>query len=247
MAPVSHAYVTTKLTKRQSYLLIFGSMLPDITSNSKGVINRHKIHYSPNKLFRFVKTKYPDLIDLAIGVKLHSYVGKGADFYSDDERYGFAVNEGKKLNSQAAELLGLKQGEKSYILAHNFIEAGVDLNLADSHPHLLKLIEKSYQNCDLLRIAEFLSLYLKIDKKITLNELKNFIIRFDPKKIKHPIQRVDIITVPLIKERYGIDVDKRKALELLEKAKQMMKKSYIKYLDDAVENMKKDFPEYLKN
>lgn len=247
MAPSSHTYISTKLTGRTSDLLVFGGILPDISSSYNGIINRHKIHYEPNKLYDFIKTKYPDLIDLGIGVKLHSYVGKGADYYSDNEITGFAILEGKKLDADAAKLLKLKKGKKSYILAHNFIEAGVDLNLADSHPQLIEMMDKSFKDCNNKRIAEFLSSYLKIKKDSALKALTKFKNRFDPKLITHPTKRIDTIAYPLIKERFGIVVDKKEAIQLLEKAKKIMKGSYLKYLDNATEEMKKDFPEFVKN
>src|SRR3989344_1230866 len=102
MLPLSHIYVSTKVTRRKSPLLVFGSVLPDVSWTSKSEIGRDQIHYTPKELYEYISKNCPQLKDLALGVRLHSNVDKGADYYSDDLDVGFAKVEGRKIESETA-------------------------------------------------------------------------------------------------------------------------------------------------
>lgn len=151
MFALSHIYVSTRVTGRSDPLLVFGSVLPDIAWTSSSAIGRDEIHNSPQKFYDFVKLKYPEFVDLAIGVKLHSQVGKGADFFSDGDagNEGFAYKEGKTVESRVAVLLGGEMGKQSKVLSHNFIEAAVDLNLYESKPEMFDVYKNAIENIDL--------------------------------------------------------------------------------------------------
>ena len=108
MFALSHIYVSTKVLNRTSNLLVFGSISPDVAWFTKSHIGAKDIHGNPKKFFDFIKLNYPDLIDLAIGVRLHSNIDKGADYYSDDNKTGFAKIEGKKIQYDVSKLSDLK-------------------------------------------------------------------------------------------------------------------------------------------
>lgn len=241
MFALSHVYISTKVTGRKSDLLVFGSVLPDIATTSKGELARDEIHYSPMKFFNFVKSKHGDLLDLAIGVRLHSNVNKGADFYSDDTKTGYAKLEGKKINADVSRLLGVGEDKISLGAAHNFIEGAVDLNLIDSHPHLLSIYKHSVEHCDLQKITECLSEYLKKDKNLILKEVKHFIDFLSPEHLSSPELMTKGIAVPLIDLRLGKKVDFQETLEILKKAESLTKETYLDFLNKTVRQMRIDF------
>lgn len=247
MLPLSHTYVSIKVAERKSDLLVFGSTLPDIATTSKGELTREEIHYSPVKFLNFVKANQSDLLDLAIGVRLHSHVDKGADFYSDDTETGYAKLEGKKINTEAAKLLGVEEGEASLIAAHNFIEGAVDLNLVDSHPRLLLIYKHSLENCDLEKITACLSEYLKKDRKLVLKEIKHFINFLSPEHLSSPKALTESIVLPLIELRYDKKVDLLKALKVLNRAKSLTKESYLDFLNRAIKRMRVDFADLVSD
>ncbi len=246
MFAISHIYVSTKVTGKSSPLLIIGSILPDLaTISSEGDLIREKIHNSPMEFFTFVDSKYNHLIDLAIGVRLHSQVGRGADFYSDDERVGYALIEGQKVNADVAKLLNTEEGKISLVLAHNFIEAAVDLNLLGSHPHLLTVYRQGIEQSDLQEIASCLSDYLEKEDGLIYNELKNFIDFANPKHFASAEAIVDGIFLPFIRLKFGKDVDRQKASAVVHKAKTITKGTYLNFLETAVENMRIDFTDLI--
>jgi len=137
MFPLSHIFVSTVTTKRKDPLLVFGSVLPDVSWTSKSEIGRDQIHYAPRELYEYISKNKPELIDLALGVKLHSNVDKGADYYSDDTETGFAKVEGRKIEDDVARMLNEEKGERTLGTAHSFIEASVDILLNRAKPEIL--------------------------------------------------------------------------------------------------------------
>lgn len=241
MLPLSHTYVSTKVTGRKDSLLIFGSVLPDIATTSKGEVGRDKIHYSPKEFYEFVKAKFPGLLDLAVGVRLHSNVDKGADYYSDDTEIGFAKIEGEKITKDVGKLLEMDDEKINLVLAHNFIETGVDLNLRETCPEVFDLYARSLKEIDLKLVAVCLSEYLGLGKGLVLKELGNFVEFLSPDHFLSVGNAAKGAVLPLIELRFGKRVDLKEAERILTTAKEITKNNFLDYLDHAVEKMKIDF------
>jgi hypothetical protein len=230
---------------RKDPLLLFGSVLPDIATTSREELSREEIHYAPRKFYDFVIANYPQLKDLAIGVRLHSNVDRGADYYSDDGEVGYAVNNGKKISVEVAGLLGIEDGQASLVLAHNFIEAAVDLNLREINSTVLD----DYQNC--LEVAgneelvDCLASYFKKDKVLISAELLNFKRILSPQLFVSAKLLVENISTPMISMRFGKEVNACTALSLIEKAKQLTKGTFQEYLDEVIEKMRIDFADII--
>jgi len=244
MLPLAHTYVSTKVTGRQTQLLVFGGILPDISSFST-VIDRSKIHYAPREFYNYFKTHSPSLIDLAIGVRLHSHIDRGADYYCDNGKIGFAMIEGKKIINQTKALLDTGNPTGNLINAHHFIEEAVDLMLAESHPEILITYSKSINNLDLKLISKYLSEYLGLTQQTVLNELHSFISYLSPENLSSAKRVVQYLAAPLLKIRYQKEIDQALALQIIEKTKENIKDRYLGWLNNAVANMKIDFADLL--
>jgi len=242
MLPLSHTYVSIKVTNKKSPLLIFGSILPDIATTSAQQIGRDKIHNSPKELYDFININYPQLIDLGLGIKLHSQVDGGADFYSDDLQVGYAKLEGEKISADVADLLEVPKGDVSLVLAHNFIEMAVDLHLYQNNRDIWNTYDLAIEKVkiDLPRIAECLGCYLNMEQSLILNELNNLVMFLNPQSIISKEIAVEKIALPLIKLRFKKDVSVKKALEIADRALIITKPSYKEFLDNAVIEVRKN-------
>jgi hypothetical protein len=228
------------VAKKKTPLLVFGSVLPDISWISESEIGRDQIHYAPKELYEYVARNNPELLDLALGVRLHSNIDKGADYYSDDEKVGFAKVEGRKIENLVAGLVGEEMGAKTLVLAHNFIEAGVDLILKRHNPEILKLYRESVNRINLNEISTSLAGYLDIDKKVVFDEINKFLSFFGP-KIYLTEKGLFKNFLILIKQRIGKSVSEIDLKFVIQEAVEIMKNKYNYYLDNAIENMRKDF------
>jgi hypothetical protein len=246
MFPLSHIYIATKVTKKKTPLFVFGSVLPDISWTSESEIGRDQIHNAPQKVYEYIAKNCPDLLDLALGVRLHSNIDKGADYYSDDFETGFAIVEGKKIEKEIAQMVDEEENKLTLVLAHNFIEVATDMNLNQEHPEILALYKESVKNISLERIALCLGEYLNLESKVVLAEINRFLDFMGPKTYffeKNLFEKL----ILLIKVRKGKEVNIKIASKILRKAEKIMEDKYLKYLDNTIENMKSDFHDLLEN
>ncbi len=267
MAPLSHVYVATKVANRSTPLLILGSVLPDIAWVSSTSLGKDEIHNNPDRFSEFIQNNYPGLSDLSLGVKLHSPIHKGADFYSDDPKTGFAKVKGKMIQDRVARLFRLEteginvplrfgmkintnssfgrllhaNDKVSLMFAHNFIEAAVDLHLAKSQPKVVDLYKKALKTVDLVPIIDALSSYLTRDKEEIDKELTFFLDFVSPDHISSPETTVENFIIPYIKNRLGKELDPKETYSILLSAMDLTKKDYLELLDEAIEKMKLDF------
>jgi hypothetical protein len=238
MMPMSHVYVTTRVFGRRDPLLVFGSVLPDIATTSGKRIPREKIHDSPVEFFNFVKNKYPKLLDLALGIKLHGSILKGADYYSDDFEIGFAVREGRKLVNEVKELIDSDDGEICLVLAHNFIEAGVDLNLLNQYPEIKDLYEESVTKVNFGEISECISEYAGVDKNMVSSELVKYCYWLDLSHMSCLENMTQGLIIPMISMRLGKVTQTKEVMDILGKAMEITKDKALGFLDEAVMGMK---------
>jgi len=236
MLPLSHVYVSTQASGRKTPLLIFGSILPDIATTSAQSIGRDKIHNAPRDFFNFVQTHYPDLIDLAWGVRLHSQVDGGADYYSDDSKAGYAKIEGAKISHAVAELLEIPKGDVSLVLAHNFIELAVDLQLHQDHPEVLTSYRAALEAIEprIPEITECLADYLNLDSSLILSELRTLIYFLSPANFLSKDAAVQQVVLPLIKIKFHKSVAATEVLKIVDQAIVITKSTYGEFLSNSV-------------
>jgi len=167
---------------------------------------------------------------------------RGADYYSDDKEIGFAYGEGAKIEPEVSRLLRGEGDKKSLVLAHNFVEAAVDLNLLDDSPEILRLYKNSIKKVDFESVSMCLANYLKLDKEIVQSEIKKFLNLIGPKAYASEKIMVGRITL-LISKRMGVEVDNNDVSRILKKTKELMKDKYQGYLTEAIEKISSDFAE----
>lgn len=242
MLPISHTYVSVKATKTKTPLLVFGSILPDIASTSINPIGRDEIHNSPVKFDEFVKIKFPKLSDLSLGVRLHSPIGGGADYYSDDREIGYAYIHGKKIAEDVAKLIGIPEGNVSLVLAHNFIELAVDLHLYNDGPEIRSIYTVATKEIttELPTIAECLSCYLSMDKEIIHTEIKRLLDLMKPEHFISSMVAVEKIVVPQINMKMKTEISTDEALVITKHAMEITKSSYVEYLNNAVKGVREN-------
>lgn len=238
MGPITHLFISIKTTGKKDNLLLLGSVFPDINTTSLGKIDRLKIHDSPDLFYDFVKLNYPNLLNFALGYKLHSPVNQGADFYSDDEVSGYAKVEGKQISADVANLLNIPESHTSLVLAHNFIEFALDLHLLEDYPNLMPLYQSSLEKKYLDQLLPCLSEYLNLSENEINKEFLNFKKLLAPKNYLSQELIAKKIILPLIKLIFKKDVDYNETLKIMAKAFKITDTGYKKFLDKTIQKIK---------
>lgn len=233
MFPISHAYIATKVLGRTSSLLMWGSILPDIRVITKADSPLDRLHSEPEKLLNFIKINYPDLIDLGIAVRLHCPQDKGADFYSDDIKIGYAFIKAKEIKKEAGDLIQ-DTGFNALVLAHNFIEAALDLKIQKFDCKIGKIYQKGIEQANYRRVAECLSDYFKIEIKSIENDLLTLADYFSLKHLSSKETFAKLFPGPTEK-RYGIRIDSLKPIvHLIEKSEKIIADSFEDYYNNTI-------------
>lgn len=245
MLPLAHTYINFKLTGRKTPALIVGGILPDISSTSDEKLPRNLLHNDPERFYAFVSAKYPQLLPLALGVVWHSQINHGADFYSDNHQTGYAYRLGRSLVTAVAKLLKREPDDVSAVLAHKFIEAGVDLNLSQNQPEILALYRASVEAIDRRQVAQCLSDYFAVSSETAKQSLDKLLSILAPKNFISADPLVTGAILPLIKIRQKQDVEAALTLELVKRGVSLTTSTYLEFLNTTVENMRRDFAKYL--
>ncbi|MCA1553293.1 MAG: hypothetical protein LC737_02835 [Chloroflexi bacterium] len=244
MFPLSHVYVSTTVLGKQSKLLVLGSVLPDIawfTQKFRGA----QIHDAPQAFADFVQFNRPDLADLALGVLLHCPSSKGADFYSDDDTTGYAKVEGRKLSADVARLAQIEDGQTSVVLAHNLVEAAVDLHLAETTPQLLSVYRDAIVSDMVEDMATCVAGYLETDPAVVEPELRAYFAALGPDHLMSPGLIAQHIAVPLLSAATQYSVDPSGTVALIEQAHALTRPTYREFLDSTVRQMRTDFAAFV--
>lgn len=239
MFPLSHIYVSTKVAEKENDFLVLGSVIPDLAWFSAPLAGA--LHNEPGEFWDFVKEKYPDFLDLALGVRLHSQVGKGADFYSDDEKIGFAKINGRKILKEAAAAFGIEEGPQALGFSHNFIEAAIDLHLAEKFPLFVKIYQQAIDGDSVDKTTEVVSVFLSKDANLIKTELKKFFAFFSPENVSTATGICSNTVNPYLEKILQKKLNYDQIFNVLGQSKTLVEDSFLSFLDETVKKMKVDF------
>ena len=204
------------------------------------------LHESPQELYNFVKKAYPELLNLAIGARLHSPTEKGADYYNHDEKTGYAMRLGRKLTTDMDRLLKIDNKDERLGLAHTFVEVGADLYLAEVKPEVLDVYKESVEKGDMEEVVYCLAGFFDKDTVSVKEAISRFFYFLTPDNFTG----VDMITrnclVPYISNQYHKQITSRGISELVNKAILLTKNTYLDFLDMIVSKVGADLKEIIK-
>lgn len=243
MFPLSHIYVSTKVAEKENDFLVLGSVIPDLAWFSMPL--RGALHNEPKEFWDFVKAKYPDFLDLALGIRLHSQVCKGVDFYSDDETFGYAKINGRIICNEVETALRLSDKKQVLTYAHSFIEAAVDLNLNSRFSRPAELYENVFKGESIVQVSTILGEFLKKDGKLVKNETEKLMTFFKPENRSTLEKMATNVFLPFLERVLGGKPDYSEILGLLDKSRKLTQDSFLPFLDETVKKMKVDFKNFL--
>lgn len=241
MFAFAHAFVAIKVLGSYNPVLLFGAILPDYIWNSQTIRYQRNIHYDPFGFYIFIKRNYKTLLPLAKGVLLHSDISHGLDWYSDDNDIGYAMILGKQLMSKTQKAFKL-DSIKAADFSHNFVEAALDLILAEKNPKLAQRLSKIKNVVFFSKIDEALSVFSNsslIETRQAIDGLFKFYLR---KNLQSEESIVSTCLATIAKNRFNVDDKKisEKLTPILKRAKSLVYPTYEQFLDQTISSMKHD-------
>lgn len=243
MFPLVHIYTATEVSKKKSALLVIGSVIPDLVWVNRAKIPPEKIHDNLDDFYSYIKKNHKDMLDLALGMKLHSNE-VGADKYSHVYNGGYCYVKGKQILPELTKLIKTDNEKKISDLSHNFIEASLDILLHQDQPNILGLYKKSLSEVDLEGIASTISDYSKLDKGLLFNTIQTLFNVVAPENLASEKSIAENVLPKFIEISFKQKVSNAEVLKLLQKSVEISRKDYKELFSEMLAIMKKDFFEY---
>jgi hypothetical protein len=242
MFPLVHIYAATQVSKRKTPLLVTGSVLPDFVWIDRKTFLPEKLHDNIDDFFAFLEKNNEDMLDLALGMKLHSN-DIGADKYSHFYNGGYSYKKGKILIPDLIKLIGPNEDKKISGVSHNFIEAALDLHLQIDKPELLDLYKNSLAQVNLSDISKVISGYSKIKYEAVFKSIQMLLELVKPENLVSDRLMAENVMPTMIKASIGKEavIDNEGILNILQKAVEVTRTDYKELFNEMIDLMKKDF------
>lgn len=239
MCPLTHIYIATKVSERENPLLVIGSVLPDFVWMSRRLPS-DKLHDNPIDFYEFIKFRDNEMLDLALGMLLHSNA-KGADYYSHFHEGGYAMTKGKNLIKDLVNLFNFKDEKLNLYKAHNFIEAALDIHLLKNNKYLPNLYKEDLRSIDIEKIARLIHEFTNFDIKLIKKDLALFFKIFGPDSVSSEKAFVSNFFPPILEIAFRQKASNAEIQHILTKAKKLTEGDWEELIDMIILRMKKDF------
>lgn len=238
----THVYAAQKITGRDSSLLIYGSILPDIAVTK--IAGWDDISKRAEEFRNWLILKDGRYADLGLGMMLHEYPC-GIDRFTHSSyngNKGYAFENSGTIVRDVSVCLGITL-EQAKIVAHNFIETGVEFFIVRDNSSVVKLLRKSISNVDINQIAKYFSEFYGTEKQKTIKAFESYnelLMKFDYGSVDGLVD----MWASFANYLFDKPIERSKTKAVIEKSIAIVKPTYKKFISDAVEQCKKDVKKY---
>jgi|GEM_PF-1227765 len=237
MFGLTHAYISTRVLDNIDDKVLLGSIAPDFVWNDTLIKKRANIHANAKEFFLYVKNTYPDELLFAKGVVLHSDTTGGVDLYSDDPKKGYAFINGKVLSHDIEILFGI-DSERALDFSHNFVEAALDILLADNKPDFVQHFNAVVNNRQYTKYIPIIASFGNIPTssvQSAFETLLRFYGRLDYTSISESVNKS---LIPIAFNRFDTESSADKIEDILKKTILAIQPTYqkeITYIIEAIQ------------
>src|SRR3989344_1255244 len=145
MNTLGHTYIAFKVVGKLNELVIIGSHINDLVPFiPDSIFSWEEIHESPEKVYSFVKEKYPEMLDFPVAMMTHS-VKYGADYYNRSI-VTWLLKNNKEMENRLVKMIidcsGISEKAAKEYRLHNYLWVGIELYLLNKHNDFVKDVEK---------------------------------------------------------------------------------------------------------
>ncbi len=223
----AHTYYSIKRNSDVAEpMRIVGALLAD--SALTGVISWTDLH-NKTAIKDFAESLGKDEAPLGNGLMDHYELDlRSHDTFQNDAGYAFS-HQTQRLRELVAQACGFDTPEQARGIAHNFIEAGVDVNLLRSDGHVQGLVRESLSAVDIELISKYVADFFKANPADTRTKLTAYIdllVKYDLRDLDEWVKLwVEIISLLLKKK-----ADDHAIREVLQLAVELTAKDYQKVI-----------------
>ncbi len=237
MFPLTHIWFSRKVLGYVNNMTVLGSVFPDTVI--KCCLKYDQTHKEGWGLYDYFAEHSERHLDFVKAVAAHTVYPKGLDFYGDEEYRngykGYCFQKAAYIEKEVIIACNIPE-EFGLWKAHNFIEMGIELNIAESERGLAKIFSQGLK--DRLLIEE-LSSYID-----GYYGLKNMSAADCFYRFKDFLELNEIDSNELSRRynaqmqvKHGIEIDISKCSDIIEKSRAIADEDFKDFIDYCVERI----------
>ena len=243
MFPITHIWFSKKVLGYMNNMTVLGSVFPDTVI--KCCLTHDQTHDIGWGLYKFIKERKEECLDFTKALFTHTVNPKGLDFYGDEEYgtgyKGYCFQKAIEIEREVIEACNIPE-EFGLWKAHNFIEMGIEMNIASSNLELLDAFHEGLTDyCLEKELSSLLDEYYGLKDRSVNGCFSRFSGLMELKDLSSLAfaSRYDI----QMQAKHGININISKSSEIIEKSRSIVQTDFeyfIDYCTEKVESMLKE-------
>lgn len=231
MFPITHIWFSRRVLGYVNNMTVLGSVFPDTVI--KCSLTYDQTHNSGWGLYDYFKAYSEEYLDFARAMVTHTVNPNGLDFYGDEEYgsgyKGYCFQKAAEIEREVIEACNIPD-KFGLWKAHNFIEMGIEMNIADSENELLSIFHNGLTDSRLIReISSRTDSYFALKDMSVADCFRRFTNFMELKELSSLALAIRYDTQMQVK--HGINIDIQKCSEIIEKSRSIVQEDFDSFID----------------
>jgi len=238
MFPITHIWFSKEVLGNMNNMTVLGAIFPDTAIS--GFLTHEKTHKVGWRLFDFFENSYSEFLDFAKGIVTHAVDPRGLDFYADEEfgegRKGYCFQKASHIEREVIEACSIPESFGLW-KAHNFIEMGIELNMAESNEIYSKaLYDALNDSCLINALAEPLESFFELGKTAITESMKRFagFVELSHLNSRTLAQKYN----EQMQSKHGIKIDVGRSCNIIEKSRIIIEDDFDEFAGVCINNVR---------
>lgn len=240
MFPITHIWFSEKVLGVRNSLSVLGAVFPDIAIAK--CLNRDQTHNCTWRLYDYLVKECSGCEDFARALVTHTVDPRGLDYYGDESfgtgNKGYCFQKAEAITVEVIEACNIPQ-EFGLWKAHNFIEMGIEANIAAADRTLTGSLYDALNDMRAIKkLAGCLESYYSLEKDALvagIGYFSDFIVLEETNShtlaCKYDIQ---------MQAKHGISINIEAASRIIDKCRLLVEADYdifIEYCTEKISGM----------
>ncbi len=243
MFPMTHIWFSRRVLGYLNNMTVLGSIFPDTVIKCCLTYDQtHNVGWGLYDYFREYAEEYLDFVKAAV---THTVTPKGLDFYGDEEYgrgyKGYCFQKAAAIEKEVIEACNIPD-KFGLWKAHNFIEMGIEMNIAYSEKELMNIFHNGLTDTSLVyQLSSHIDKYFGLKDRSSASCFSRFTEAMELKDLSSLAFAKRYNTQMQMK--HGISIDIPKCSNIIEKSRTIVQgdfDSFIDYCTEQVETMLKE-------
>jgi hypothetical protein len=238
MFPMTHIWFSRRVLGCADNTTVLGSVFPDTVI--KCCLTYDQTHNGGWGLYRYFKENVKEHYSFARAMATHTVNPRGLDFYGDEEYgkgyKGYCFQKAAAIETEVIEACNIPE-KFGLWKAHNFIEMGIEMNIAASDNELIGIFHSALTDKYLIReLAGNIGAYFGCRAAAVEDCFSKFTDFMELKELSSTAlaRRYDA----QMQAKHGLRIDIQRSSDIIENCRSIVKEDFDGFIDFCTEQVK---------